>query len=416
MSRQLHKLNALQVNRLDRIGRHGDGGGLYLSIGKDGRRRWVFIFRDRRTKRLREMGLGSTDIVTLAKARERAKAARELLSDGLDPIAQRHAMAGEGVPTFGQLSDEVIGSLENGWVNAKHRRQWRTTLSTYAAALQSIPVDQIRTDDVLAVLKPIWQTKHQTAKRVRGRIEKVLDAAKARNLRQGENPAAWRGNLDHLLLTSKKPVRRHPAMPIDDIPAFIVRLRETTSIAARCMEFAILTAARSSEAIGARWDEIDLAARIWTIPGFNPETGRRMKAGRDHRVALSCRAMDIILEMEAAKCGPFVFPGRNLSEPLSDDILRALMRWMNARPATPHGFRSSFRDWVGEKTSYPTELAEHALAHRIGDAVEQAYRRGDALERRRDMMEAWAAFCLRRLDSKVVPMVRSAVTGDWKNG
>jgi integrase len=393
MSRQLHKLTALQVSRLDRQGRHGDGGGLYLSISIGGRRRWVFVYRDRRTKKLRKMGLGSADIVSLAKARERAKAARELLIDGRDPISERKSNNGTGMPTFGQLADEVIDSLENGWVNAKHRQQWRTTLSTYAASLRSIPVDEIRTDDVLTVLKPIWQTKHETAKRVRGRIEKVLNAAKARNLRQGENPAAWRGNLDHLLLTSKKPVRRHPAMPIDDIPAFVGRLRETSSVAARCMEFAILTASRSSEAIGARWDEIDFFTRIWTVPGFNPETGRRMKAGRDHRVPLSRRALAILREMEAVKSDSIIFPGRNMSKPLSDDILRALMRWTNAGTATPHGFRSSFRDWVGERTSFPPELAEHALAHQVGDAVERAYRRGDALERRREMMEAWAAFC-----------------------
>ena len=404
MSRQLHKLNALRVSHLDRQGRHGDGGGLYLSISKGSRRRWVFVYRDRRTKKLREMGLGSADIVSLAKARDRAKAARELLSDGRDPINERKGNNGAGVPTFGQMADEVIGSLENGWVNAKHRQQWRTTLATYTASLRSIAVDEIRTDDVLKVLKPIWQTKHETAKRVRGRIEKVLDAAKARNLRKGENPASWRGNLDHLLLTSKKPVRRHPAMPVDDVPAFINRLRETTSVAARCMEFAILTASRSSEAIGARWDEIDFAARIWSVPRFNPETGRRMKAGRDHRVPLSSRALEILRELEVVKSGPFVFPGRDASEPLSGDILRALMRWLNARPATPHGSRSSFRDWVGERTSYPRELAEHALAHRIGDAVEQAYRRGDALERRREMMEAWTAFCQQSAEGNVIPI------------
>jgi integrase len=393
MSRHLHKLNALQVSLLDRIGRHGDGGGLYLSIGKNGRRRWVFVYRDRRTKNLREMGLGSTNVVSLAKARDRARAARELLSDGRDPIAERREKAEEAIPTFGQLADQVIDSLENGWVNAKHRQQWRSTLNTHAAALRSIPVDQIRTDDVLTVLKPIWQTKHETAKRVRGRIEKVLDAAKARNLRHGENSAAWRGNLDHLLLTSKKPVRRHPAMTIDDIPDFIGRLRETLSVAARCMEFLILTASRSSEAIGARWEEIDVATRTWTIPGFNADTGRHMKAGRDHRVPLSSRAMEILREMEMIKSSAFVFPGRNTSKSLSEDILRALIRWLEARPATPHGFRSSFRDWVGERTSYAPELAEHALAHRIGDAVQQAYRRGDALERRRELMEAWSVFC-----------------------
>jgi len=392
----------LQVSPLDRIGRHSDGGGLYLSIGKNGRRRWVFIYRDRQTKKLREMGLGGANIVSLAKARERAKAARELLSDNVDPMAERRRHAEGDVPSFGQLADEVIDALEAGWINAKHRRQWRTTLSTHAAALRSTPVDKIRTEVVLSVLKPIWQTKHETAKRLRGRIEKVLDAAKARNLREGENPAAWRGNLAHLLPTSKKPVRRHPAMPIDAVPAFISQLRKTASVAALCMEFTILTASRSSEAIGARWDEIELATGIWTIPGFDPETGRRMKAGREHRVPLSRRAIEILREMGAVKSGPFIFPGRNPAGPLSEDILRALIRWLNAGPATPHGFRSTFRDWVGERTSYPSELARHAMAHRVGDAVEQAYRRGDALERRREMMEAWADYCDPSADSNVV--------------
>ena len=182
-------------------------------------------------------------------------------------------------------------------------------------------------------------------------------------------------------------------MPIDEIPRFVRRLQGTSSVAARCMEFAILTASRSGEAIGARWDEIDDTTKIWTIPGYNPQTNRRMKAGRDHRVPLSRRALQILHEMELVKSGPFVFPGKKLNGPLSDDVLRALMRWLNAQSATPHGFRSSFRDWVGERTSYSSELAEHALAHRVGDVVEQAYRRGDALERRREMMEAWAAHC-----------------------
>jgi integrase len=383
----------LQVSRLYRIGRHSDGGGLYLSIGKNGRRRWVFVYRDRRTKKLREMGLGGAELVSLAKARERARSARELLSDGLDPIAERKGKIDGRVPAFGQFAEELIDSLEGGWINAKHRQQWRITLRTHAAALRALPVDKIRTDDVLNILKPIWRTKHETAKRVRGRIEKVLDAAKARNLRHGENPAAWRGNLDHLLLNSKKRVRRHPAMPIDGVPGFVCRLRQTKSMAARCMEFAILTAARSNEAIGARWTEIDFDAKAWTIPGFDAATGRRMKSGREHRVPLSRRALEILNEMMAAQTGLFVFPGRDMDKPLSEDVLRSLMRWLGVKSATPHGFRSSFRDWVGERTSFPPELAEHALAHRIGDSVEQAYRRGDALERRREMMEAWANFC-----------------------
>ncbi len=290
MSRQIHKLNALQASRLTEKGRHGDGGGLFLSIGADGRRRWVFLYRDRRTKKLREMGLGSADDVLLAKARDKAKSARSLLADGIDPILHRKENAAVAVPNFGAFAEEVIDALEGGWVNEKHRQQWRKSLKMHAAALATIPVNEITTADVLRCLKPIWTTRHETAKRVRGRIEKVLDAAKARNLRKGENPGQWRGNLDHLLSTNKRPVRRHPAMPLDDVATFVGRLREADSIAARALEFAVLTAARSSEALKARWDEIDAAQSIWTIPGDDEATGRRMKAGKEHRVPLSQRA------------------------------------------------------------------------------------------------------------------------------
>lgn len=282
-------------------------------------------------------------------------------------------------------------------------------LAVHASALTDMPVDEIRTEHVLAVLKPIWTTRHQTAKRVRGRIEKVLDAAKAKGLRHGENPAAWRGNLDHLLQTSKKTVRQHPAMPIDEMPAFIARLRSASSVAARCMEFAVLTAARSAEALGARWEEIDLAARVWIIPGDDPATGRRMKAGVEHRVPLSARAVAILEEMSALKSGPFVFPGRKPGSPLSIDVFRALMRWLEIENATPHGCRSTFRDWVGERTSFPPELAEHALAHRVGGAVERAYRRGTALDRRRKLMEAWAQFVAQPSAGNVVPIRRAGM-------
>ena len=291
------------------------------------------------------------------------------------------------------MADGVITALEGGWANPVHRRQWRMTLSTYAKPLSTIPVNEITTEHVLAVLKPIWQTRHETAKRVRGRIEKVLDAAKARGFRHGENPAAWRGNLDHLLLTSKKPVRRHPAMPIDEVPGFISRLRATSSVAARCMEFAILTAARSGEALGARWDEIDIEARVWTVPGLRSGHGPAHEGRQDPSRAAFRRALEILAEMAELKCEPFVFPGRRPDRPLSVDVFRALLRWLEVTRATPHGFRSTFRDWVGERTPFPPELAEHALAHHVGDAVERAYRRGTALDRRRELMEAWAAFC-----------------------
>jgi integrase len=245
--------------------------------------------------------------------------------------------------------------------------------------LRDKPVSEITTEDVRAVLRPIWQRIPETANRVRGRIENVLDAAKVQGLRSGENPAAWRGHLKLVLAPRQKLIRgHHAAMPIDDLPEFMTQLRARPAIAARCLEFAILTAARSNEALGARWDEIDLRTKVWTIPAFNPQTGRRMKAGREHRVPLADRVMEILDEMKPLMVGDHVFPGRRQNQPLSSTALEMMLRRMNRRDVTVHGFRSTFRDWAGNRTSYPRELAEHALAHTIGDKAEQAYRRDDA--------------------------------------
>jgi integrase len=271
------------------------------------------------------------------------------------------------------------------------------TLKTYAAPLRPKPVDEITTEDVLAVLQPIWTAKAETASRVRGRIEKVLDAAKAKGLRSGENPARWRGHLDHLLPKRQKLQRgHHPAMPWAQVPDFVARLRAMQSVGALTLEFVILTACRSGEVLrsirdgvimGARWEEIDRTAKVWTIPAS------RMKTGREHRVPLVDCALAILDELEKVQRGAFIFPGQRGDHPLSEMALELTMRRMNVKPYTVHGFRSSFRDWAGECTSFPREIAEAALAHAVGDQTERAYRRGDALERRRELMQAWANFC-----------------------
>ena len=287
------------------------------------------------------------------------------------------------------------------------------TLETYAAPLRSKPVNQITTEDVLEVLQPIWTSKAETASRVRGRIEKILDAAKAKGLREGENPARWRGHLDHLLPKRQLLQRgHHAAMPWQEVPEFVAQLRNSPSMAALALEFVILTAARSGEVlrsfrdgevVGASWGEIDRQAKVWTIPA------KRMKAGREHRVPLSDRALAILGEAEKARRGKFIFPGQRGDQPLSDMALTMLLRRMNVTDATVHGFRSSFRDWAGEATNFPREIAEAALAHTVGDKVERAYRRGDALERRRELMEAWASFCAGAQMSKVLPFTHARI-------
>jgi integrase len=276
------------------------------------------------------------------------------------------------------------------------------TLETYAAPLRSRPVDQIDTEAVLAVLKPIWLEKPETASRLRGRIEAVLDAAKAQGHRMGENPAAWRGHLSHLLPTRQKLSRgHHAAMAYDDVPAFVARLRERDALAAMALELCILTATRSGEVLGARWSEIDTAKKVWTI------SAARMKAGRAHRVPLSDRALSILEKLAEAKTGKFVFPGDRDDRPLSNMTMAMLMRRMKVAGVTVHGFRSAFRDWAGNETHFPREVAEAALAHVVGDKAEQAYRRSDALEKRRALMAAWASYIEQDKGGNVVPLQRS---------
>jgi integrase len=374
-------------------GKYSDGGNLYLIVSETGARKWVLRFTWR--GKAKEMGLGSAGSVPLADAREKAASARRKIAQGLNPIDERKRDG--GIPTFGEIADDVREALSAGFRNEKHKAQWKSTLETYAAPLRTKPVDAIATDDVLAVLKPIWTTKAETASRVRGRIEKVLDAAKAKGFRKGENPARWRGNLDHLLPKPSKLARgHHAAMPYEDVASFIVELRKRDAPAALALELCILTAARSGEILEMRWSEIDLEQKIWTVPA------NRMKAGREHRVPLSQRATAILRQLEKMKTGDFVFPGQARNKPLSNTAMEMMLRRMKIEDATVHGFRSSFRDWAGNVSNFPRELIETALAHVIGDKAEQAYRRSDALEKRRKLMDQWAAYCSTPRAGKVV--------------
>ena len=401
MGRVAKQLTARAVATIAEPGRHSDGEGLYLNVTSSGARSWLFMWK--RNGKRREMGLGSTSSVGLARARELASECRALVAAGRDPIETRNAAekAKGGVPTFGAIADALIAAKESEWRNPKHRAQWRMTLTKYAGPLRSRPVNEIGTDAVLAVLKPLWQTKPETASRLRGRIEAVLDAAKAQRHRSGENPAAWRGHLAHLLPKRGKLTRgHHAAMAYRDVPEFMGELRERDAIAALALEFCILTATRSGEVLGARWSEIDLEARVWTVPAG------RMKAAREHRIPLSERAAAILEKLAKARTGELVFPGKRAGKPLSVMAMKMVLRRMKLDGVTVHGFRSAFRDWAGNETHFPREVAEAALAHVIGDKAEQAYRRGDALEKRRDLMSAWAEYCESKGGSNVVRMAR----------
>jgi integrase len=376
-------LNARKVETA-KPGKYGDGSNLYLVVSKTGTRKWVLRFTSR--GKPKEMGLGSAASVSLADARDKAATARRKISQGINPIEERKRES--GIPTFGEVADDVCQALSEGFRNAKHKAQWKATLVSYAASLRAKPVDTIGTDDVLAVLKPIWTVKSETASRVRGRIEKVLDAAKAKGFRNGENPARWRGHLDHLLPRRSKLARgHHAAMPYEDVAGFIDKLRKREATAALALELCILTAARSGEILGLQWSEIDFDKEVWTVPAH------RMKAGREHRVPLSPRAVAIVRQLEELKASKFVFPGQARNKPLSNMAMEMMLRRMNIQDATVHGFRSSFRDWAGNVSNFPREVVETALAHVVGDKAEQAYRRSDALEKRRKLMEAWCAYC-----------------------
>jgi integrase len=395
MGNPIHKLSARRVATETKPGRHSDGGGLYLVVALTGSRKWLFIFR--RQGKQREMGLGAafgSNAVSLADARERAAECRAELAKGHDPIdirrERKEQASARRLPSFGEFADQYIEAHRSSWRNEKHVAQWQTTLTTYAGAIRKKPINEVTREDVLAILKPIWLAKNETASRLRGRIEAVLDAAKAERLRDGENPAAWKGNLMHSLPKRQKLQRgHHAAMPYRKVPAFVQSLRQRDATAARALEFLILTAARSGEVLGAGSAEVDFERAIWTVPAA------RMKAGREHRVPLAPRAVSILREMEAVRQDDRhpLFPGRR-GKPLSATAMEMLLRRMKIEDATVHGFRSAFRDWAAEETPFAREIAEAALAHVVGDATERAYRRGDALERRRQLMQAWADYLL----------------------
>lgn len=361
-----------------------DGGGLYLRVSGTGAKSWVFI--NRVGSKRSEIGLGSLRAVSLARARELAADCRAAVVEGKSP---KIALAGSKfIPTFGEIADAYLDAMSSKWKNEKHVHQWRMTLAEYAKPLRPLPVDEIGVEHVLACLKPHWGRRPETANRLRGRIERVLNAAKAAGHREGENPAAWRGHLENLLPARAKLSRgHHPALPFVEMPEFIANLRMREGVAALALEFLILTACRSGEARGACWSEIDPEAKVWTIPAA------RMKGGRIHRVPLTDRALQIVtLVRPLRRADGLVFPGLKRGAALSDMTLAAVLRRMGIPPskASPHGFRSAFKDWATETTSFPNELSEAALAHISGDATERAYRRGDQFARRRELMEAWA--------------------------
>jgi len=379
-------------------GRHVDGGGLHLYVKLNGNRSWVFryTFGGRR----RDMGLGTWPSVSLAAAREKALDARRLLAAGRDPITERRNEA-RTVPTFAKAAEDYVKAHGPGWKSAKHRRQWWAALERHAfPVLGDLRVDEIRVDDVVRALRPIWETKTETASRVRQRIEKVLDWCAVLGLRSPENPARWKGNLE-ALFPAKEAVHRvkhFRALPWAELPSFMGRLREKPGVAARALELAILTAARSGEVRGATWAEIDLEARTWTV------LAERMKAGREHRVPLSREAVELLKALPRHAGTDLVFPSPAKQGPLSDMALTKVLRDMQAG-VTAHGFRSSFRDWCAEATSYPGEVAEAALAHVVRNAVEAAYRRGDLFEKRRRLMDEWGSFCRTpRPAGEVVPI------------
>lgn len=402
----MHTLSAKTVEKAKEPGYYSDGGGLYLQVSPTGSKSW--IFRYKRHNKAHWMGLGSERDVTLAEARTKASDARRQLVDGKDPLAAREGhrtqekLQKAGSIPFAECAKKYIDSHKAGWRNEKHIEQWQRSLETYAGpVIGELAVRDVDTALVLRILEPIWSKKPETASRLRGRIERILDYARVRGYRSGENPALWRGHLDKLLPSAlnTKTREHHPALPYDELPAFMKELRAQGANAARALELLILTAARTGEIIGCEPEkEIDLKKAIWTVPAG------RMKAGKEHRVPLSPQAIEVI---EGQPAGKYLFAGGNEGAPLSNMAMLELLRRMGRKDLTVHGFRSTFRDWAAECTSYPGDVCEMALAHAIGDKVEAAYRRGDLFEKRRLLMLDWAKYCeAPKGKAQVVPLAR----------
>ena len=393
MPRKAAELPPLSINRLKEPGLWAVGGvaGLYLHVNARGARSWILrvVVGDKR----RDMGLGGYPDIGVADARQKAREARLKIEQGVDPILLRKQAKSELMAlqatdkTFEQAAGEYIKIHAESWSNDKHRKQWERTLTAYAfPVVGKLSLRHIRQEHILKILEPIWTTKTETATRVRGRIESILDWAKVKGLRSGENPAAWKGHLDHMLPapTRLKNVEHLAAVPVRDMPGFMVKLREAAGTAAQALEFLILTAARSGEVRGITWQEVSLEDALWVVPA------ERMKMKKEHRVPLSDRALSILKSQPRIDENPLVFPALRGSQ-MSDATMSAVLKRMGI-DATVHGFRSSFRDWCGDYTNYPRDLAEQCLAHGADDPVEAAYRRGDALERRREIMNEWSKF------------------------
>jgi integrase len=390
MAQKVKRLTAQAVLRENKPGLYHDGAGLYLRVGRGGAKSWAFRYM--RGGVAREMGLGGLTKVSLANARSKADAQRKLLSDGADPLVEKAARQKEerfvaaGTRTFEQCAESYIEAQSTGWRSAKHAAQWTSTLRTYVyPVFGDLPVRQIDRVLVIEVIDPIWLKKPETARRIRGRIEAIMDFAIARGWRgEGDNPAR-RGPLVRGLSKQTNKVKHHAALPYTEIGSFMVHLRKEKGTAAAALEFLILTAGRTGEVISARWREIDSAKRVWHVPA------ERMKSKREHRVPLSVPALNVLERLPNSDEG-LIFPGLKTDRPLSNMALLVLLGRMKRSDLTVHGFRSSFRDWAAEQTNFPTEVAEMALAHVVGSKVEAAYRRGDMFEKRRRLMDAWAEF------------------------
>jgi integrase len=397
-----NQLTTRKIAAASKPGYYGDGAGLYMQVSKQGTKSWIYRFM--LDGRVRDMGIGGLDVFSLKEARERAREFRKMVKDGIDPIeernrtraARRNAGLREAATrmTFADCAKAYLNQHADAWGNPKHRAQWVASLKRANEAFGALPVGDVDVDMVIKFLAPIWKATPDTGARIRGRVEKVLDWATASKFRTGENPARWRGHLEHLLKARPK-ARHHAALPFEEMPEFMAELRSRGSVQARALEFCILTAVRSNEAIGSRWGEISQG--VWIIPA------ERMKAGREHMVPLSTRAIEILEDRRDS--ADLLFPGAIPGKPINHDAMRLLLKEMNGGKLTVHGFRSSFRDWAGERTTYQHETIEFALAHHIPDQAAAAYRRYRALEKRRKLMEAWAQFCSAPVESgKVVAL------------
>jgi integrase len=404
----INKLSDRKVRSLSKRGHYADGGNLYLQVSISGTKSW--IFRYKKNNKTFRMGLGATHTTSLAEARELAVECRKLIRDGIDPIEQRKfAKTAKGLETaksrtFKECAEAYISAHSAGWKNIKHANQWTNTLKTYVYPIFGhLNVADIDKGLVLQVLEPIWTKKTETAKRLRGRIESILDWATVKEFRAGENPARWKGNLEVLLPMPSKvqAVVHHPSLPYKDVGGFMEILRQKGDVSAHCLEFIILTACRTNEAIGATWAEVDFDNAIWTIPS------KRMKSLKEHRVPLSKATLNVLQNMLEIKQSEFVFAGGKRNKPLSNMACLQLLKRMGRSDVTVHGFRSTFRDWASEHTNYSNEVSEMALAHAVSDKVEAAYRRGDLFDKRKQQMNDWAEFCDRIYEKRsdnVVPI------------